>query len=739
MAIFDDNDTTTYFTPDERLKVIAETRELYRLCAYVCGPNDFRRIKSIISKAVSKGVCHRDKYGINPTVRNLSTALLIARMIEPDRNMVIATLLYALADNEGLTDVDFDFGDDISRLVEGLKKVSRLYKKQAAVQNENFRNLLLTFAEDIRVILIMIVDRLCIMRMINHHPNEKFVLDKATEALYLYAPLAHRLGLYAIKSELEDMSLKYTHRDIYTQIAKKLNETKTKRDEYIANFIEPVKKRLNEHGLKYEIKGRTKSIYSIWNKIKKQNVDIDHIYDLFAIRVILDTPLEREKIDCWMAYSIIVDMYKSNPSRMKDWLTIPKSNGYESLHTTVYGPDNKWVEVQIRTRRMDEIAERGLAAHWKYKGGRAEQNLDMWMNNVRDMLETAESGAAELMKGVKMDVYNKEVFVFTPKGDLYRLPLGATLLDFAFQIHSKLGCTCIGGKVDGKNQKLNYKIKSGDTIEIITSSNQTPKRDWLNFVVTSKARNKIRQTLTELSSKTADLGKELVMRRFKNRKIDVDEKLLMLLIKKSGFKSVIDFYAEIAAERLDVNSVIDRYEALEEERNHQSIETRSADEFSIAPPDEYSDKSDVLVIGENIKGINYKLAKCCSPIFGDNIVGFVSSEGAIKIHRSDCVNARHLYSRFPYRRIETRWSGKMGSQYAVTLHIVGHDDIGIVTNITSIISKVSNASLRSISIDSHDGLFSGVLVLGVSDLKLLNDLIKKIKAVKGVKDVQRNN
>ena len=734
----DDNEQVAYFTPQERAQVIDDARALYRLCREVCEDSDFATVKALISSAVSSQICHRDKYGINPTVRNLATARLIAEMIEPDRNMIIATLLYSLAGSDLHPQIADSFGDDINALVDGLLKVSRLYKKQAAVQNENFRNLLLTFAEDIRVILIMIVDRLCLMRMINHHPDQAFVRDKATEALYLYAPLAHRLGLYAIKSELEDMSLKYTNRDIYSKIARKLNETKSQRDEYIANFIEPVKRKLNEHGLRYEIKGRTKSIYSIWNKIKKQNVDMDHIYDLFAIRVIIDTPLEREKIDCWLAYSVIVDMYKSNPSRMKDWLTIPKSNGYESLHTTVYGPDNKWVEVQIRTKRMDDIAERGLAAHWKYKGGKAEQNLDMWMNNVRDMLETAEAGTTELMKGIKMDVYNKEVFAFSPKGDLYRLPLGATILDFAFQIHSKLGCTCVGGRVDGKNQKLNYKIKSGDTIEILTSANQSPKQDWLNFVVTSKARNKIRQTINEINSKAADLGKELVMRRFKNRKIEVDDKILMLLIKKSGFKSVIDFYAEVGAEKLDVNLLIDRYLELVAERSQQS-ESRSANEFSIIDSTDNSTNSDVLVIGEDIKGINYKLARCCNPIFGDNIVGFVSSEGAIKIHRADCVNARHLYAKYPYRRIDTRWSGKFGSQYAATLHIVGRDDIGIVTNITSVISKTSNAALRSISIDSHDGLFSGVLVVGVSDINLLNDLIKKIKAIKGVKDVQRNN
>ena len=730
-----------YFTKSERSDVVRLCSALIRRTRDVLLPGDIRTIRNVITEGINENHYRRDKYGINPTIRNLNTALLLSEKIAPDRDMTIAILLYNLCKTEFIPAEELQkrFGDDIATLINGLLKVSQLYKKQAAVQSDNFRNLLLTFAEDIRVILIMIVDRLGIMRMINHHPNEKFVRDIAYEANYLYAPLAHRLGLYSIKSELEDLSLKYTNRETYTQIAHKLNETKVARDKYIADFIAPVKKRREENGLNFAIKGRTKAIYSIWNKLKKQNTDMEHIYDLFAIRVILDTPVEREKIDCWMAYSIIVDMYKSNPSRMKDWLTIPKSNGYESLHTTVYGPEGKWVEVQIRSKRMDDIAERGLAAHWKYKGGHSEQNLDVWMNSIRDILEAAESGPMELMKGIKMDVYNKEVFVFTPKGDLYRLPLGSTILDFAFQVHSKLGCTCTGGKVDGKNQKLNYKLKSGDTIEILTSSNQTPKQDWLNFVVTSKARNKIKQTINELNNKSADLGREMLQRRFKNRKIEIEEGTLMKAIKKLGYKTVTDFFSAVGHEAIEINEFIDTYLGVEL-KEKQATETKSADTFEmIQPTATETEGSDVLVIGDDIKGINYKLARCCNPIFGDDIIGFISSEGAIKIHRHDCPNAKHLCEKFPYRKIASRWSGKMGSQYAVTLRIVGHDDVGIVTNITSIISKESKASLRNIAIDSHDGLFQGFLVIGVGDTKLLNELIKKIKAVKGVKDVQRSN
>ena len=731
-----------YFRDDERKLVISQCRGLMRNTRGIIQPEDVKKIREIITEGIKQDHYRRDKYGINPTIRNLNTALLLCEKIGTDRNMIMAILLYNLCKSEFIPqdELNATFGEDISKLINGLIKVSGLYHRQAAVESENFRNLLLTFAEDIRVILIMIVDRLGIMRMINHHPNEKFVRDVSYEAIYLYAPLAHRLGLYSIKSELEDLSLKYTNRDTYTQIAHKLNETKKEREEYIANFIAPVKKRLEENGLTFDIKGRTKSIYSIWNKMKKQNADIKDIYDLFAIRIILDTPVEKEKVECWIAYSIVTDMYTSNPSRMKDWLTIPKSNGYESLHTTVNGPEDKWVEVQIRSRRMDEVAERGLAAHWKYKGVKSEANLDDWMNNIRDILETGESGPMELMKGIKMDIYNKEVFVFTPKGDLYKLPLGATLLDFAFHIHSKLGCICTGGKVDGRPQKINYKLQSGDTIEILTSNNQIPRRDWLNFVVTSKARNKIKQAINEMNNKAADIGKELLQRRFKNRKIETDESILMKVIKKRGFKTVTDFFDEVAKETIDINEIIELYLSIESKEESTITEHRTAEGFTLnqQPQEELSDE-DVLFIGESIKGINYEVAKCCNPVYGEEVVGFISREGVIKIHKSECPNAKHLCNKYPHRKIETKWSGKMGSQYAATLRIIGNDDINIVTNITSIISKEKNASLRNISIDSHDGLFQGYLVIGINDIQSLNNLIKKINNIKGVKDVQRSN
>lgn len=735
----------TYYTDKERKFVISAFRELRIALADDLSYPEIRRIEDIIKGGIAAGKAHRDKYGINPSVRHLNTALLLSRYVGADRNMIIATLLYQICSDDyfSLEDVKAEFGDDVRSIIHGLKNVADLYKKQTTQRDENFSKLMMAFAENIRVIIIMIVDRLALMKAINHHPNQKFVFDIASESLYLYAPLAHRLGLYKIKSELEDMSLKYTNRDLYTQIAHKLNESKQERDKYIAEFIAPIKKKLEDDGFKFEIKGRTKSIYSIWNKMRKQNAELKDIYDLFAIRIIIDTPLKNERSDCWKAFAIVTDMFKPNPSRLKDWISIPKSNGYESLHTTVTGPGQRWVEVQIRTQRMDEIAEKGLAAHFKYKGVKSEKSLDDWMANVRDLLETSGKDTPEIMKKMNMDVYDKEVFIFTPKGDLFRLPLGATILDFAFAIHSKIGCTCIGGKVNGKTHKINYELKNGDTVEVLTSSTQQPKQQWLSIVTTSKAKNKIRQSLNEISNRSAEFAKELLQRRFKNRKIEIEEAILTKVIKRLGYKTATDFYNEISSEKLDIGQIVDSYVALKEKEDEtqQIASSRSAQEFVMQPPAlSSSESSDVVIIGEGIKGINFKLSKCCMPIQGDDIMGFIASDGAIKIHKRGCPNARHLMNRYPYRTIKAAWSEIVGgNQFAVPLSIIGNDDIGIVNNITSLITKEKSVSLRGIAIDSNDGLFQGRLVVGVNDTVSLNNLIKKITAIKGVKDVRRNN
>ena len=733
----------SYFTLDEKENVLSVYRQLLRNSRPVLRVEDFNRMRRLISEAVETGHYQRNKQGINPVVRNLNTALILCDRVGLERSMLISVLLFNLVVSEFLTieTVKKEFGDDIAQLIRGLIKSNSLYAKQAAVESENFRKLLLSFAEDIRVIIIMIADRLCVMKMINHHPNEKYRYDIACEASYLYAPLAHRLGLYSIKSELEDLSLKYTNREIYDQIAHKLNETKRNRDKYIMEFIQPVKQKLEAEGLHFEIKGRTKSIFSIWNKMKKQKADLEDIYDLFAIRVILETPLEQEKADCWKVYSIVTDMYQPNPKRMKDWISIPKTNGYESLHITVMGPQNKWVEVQIRTKRMDEIAERGLAAHWKYKGVKAESGLDEFLNTVRAALETKENNPLDLMQDFKMDLYKDEIYVFTPTGELIKLAKGATVLDFAFAIHTKLGSKCVSAKVNGKNVPIKYTLNNGDSVSVITSPAQSPKRDWLNFVVTSKARVKIKQALKEETVKAVEFAKEMLQRRFKNRKIDMDAPTMMRYIKKKGFKTVTDFYIEIAEERLDPNQVIDEYlEAFRKEtETNERTEVRSAEEFvTMTPVEEISTNKDVLVIDKNLTGIEYKLAKCCNPIYGDEVFGFVSTQG-IKIHRMDCTNAQEMFSRFGYRIIRAKWSGKGDNGYTVSLRVIGRDDIAIVTNITSVIGKESNVTLRSLNINSVDGLFQGNFTVLVRDTTALNLLTKKIKAVNGVKAVERLN
>ena len=735
--------TQEYFTVQERSRLLQLVKDLNDRLGEQLTCRDINAVHELIKRGiVEAGLFRRDQYGLNPLLRHLDTALTLCDSIVPDRVMVIATLIYNLCRNDYLDvqRVKALFGDDIARVVHGLLHVAPLYKKQAAVENENFHRLLLTFAEDVRVILIMTADRLALMRAINHHPNEKFVQEIASESRYLYAPLAHKLGLYAIKTELEDTSRKYLNRRVFTLIANRLNETKEARDRYVEDFIKPIRLRLDAEGLKYELKGRTKSINSIWQKMQKQDVDLNGIYDLFAIRVILDTEPKDEKRACWLAFSVITDIYRSNPSRFKDWITIPKSNGYESLHTTVYGPGDKWVEVQIRTQRMDETAERGVAAHWRYKGIKSDGDVDKWMNEVREMLEASgQEGQMSLMRNMDTNLYNDEVFVFTPKGDLFRLPQGATLLDFAYHIHTRVGSTCMGGKVDGKNQKINYRLRSGDTVEIITSATQVPRLDWLNIAVTSKARNKIKNAINERKARQAQLARETLQRRFKNRKIEPDDATLARVIKKMGYKTTTEFYAAIQEDVIDVNTVVEQYEAIIAKPS-ESAARGSAEEFvlqSSGSTQQERFNDDILTIGEDVKGVNYKLARCCNPIFGDRIEGFIASDGAIKIHRTDCKNLHHLKERYPYRIIRTRWTGKAGNQFIATLKVLGRDDIGIVSSITSVINKTEQCLLRSISIQAEGGLFEGMLTVNISHIGLLDDLIKKILNVKGVKQVER--
>jgi relA/spoT family protein len=724
------------------LEEIEETKQLLGQLKNAIGEtlnaNDEELLREQLTQAIANGQIQRDVFGLNPVLQSLRTAQIAVDEIGLKRDGVLATILFTLVidGHLPLEDIRQKYGDGVAHIIHGLVKIHELYKKNPIIESENFRNLLISFSEDMRVILIMIADRVNIMRQIRDTDAVEAKQKVSEEASYLYAPLAHKLGLYKLKSELEDLSLKYLEHDAYYAIKDALNATKSSRDAYIKRFIDPIEAKLKAAGLSFHMKGRTKSIHSIWQKMKKQHCKFEGIYDLFAIRIILDAPLEKEKMQCWQVYSIITDMYQPNPKRLRDWLSVPKSNGYESLHITVLGPENKWVEVQIRTERMDEIAEHGLAAHWRYKGVKSEGGVDEWLANIRSALENNDD--LQLMDQFKLDLYEDEVYVFTPKGDLLKFPKGATLLDFAYHIHSNVGSSCVGGRINGKNVSFREVLHSGDTVEVLTQNNQCPKRDWLNIVKTSKAKAKIRLALKETQAKDSLYAKELLERRFKNKKIEVEESLMSQLIKKMGYKETSDFYKDIADERLDANTVIEKYLEL---RNGESNTkpTESAENFEYENPNEQllQNNSDVLVIDKNLKGIDYKLAQCCHPIYGDDVFGFVTVSGGITIHRTTCPNAPELRKRFGYRMVKAKWSGKGTSQYAITLRIIGHDDIGIVSNITNIISKEDKLTMRSINIDSHDGLFSGNVVLFIEDNSKLNQLIKKLKTVKGVKQIIR--
>ena len=732
------------FTTQEKEETLLLYQKIRDQIAPSLMPGDEGQMRHLMMRAIETNQVNRNVFGLNPILLSFQTAQLVVDEIGLKRDSVLAVLLRPSVEQGSLTidEVRSQFGDSVARILHGLQRIQELYEKNPVVESENFRNLLLSFAEDMRVILIMIADRVNLMRQIRDVKDDvmKQKAEVSEEAAYLYAPLAHKLGLYKMKSELEDLSLKYLEPDAYYHIKDKLSETKKSRDAYIERFIKPVSERLTEAGLKFHIKGRTKSIHSIWQKMKKQKCSFEGVYDLFAIRIIIDTPMEKEKMQCWQAFALVTSMYQPNPKRLRDWLSVPKSNGYESLHITVLGPEQKWVEVQIRTERMDEVAERGVAAHWRYKGVKSESGLDDWLTNIRSMLET--SDGLEAMAQFKMDLYEDEVFVFTPKGDLYKFPKGATVLDFAYHIHSKIGNSCVGARINNKVVTLRQQLQSGDQVEIMTATNQKPKQDWLNIVKTSRAKSKIRLALKETQVKEGLFAKEMLERKFKNRKLEIDDSIMQVLIRKLGFKEVSDFYRQVASGEQDVNQVIDKYVELQQGDGPvtgNNVAHTAADfvlDESRLPSNPRMD-DDVLVIDRNLKGVDYQLARCCQPIYGDQVFGFVTVSGGIKIHREDCPNAPELKKRFGYRVVKARWSGKGSSQYAITLRIIGNDDIGIVNNLTSIISKDEKLILRSINIDSHDGLFSGNLEVMIDDNTRLEGLIKKLRTVKGVKQVSR--
>lgn len=719
----------------EKSEILKRYRALLRACKETLQKGDKKMIRRAFDLALESHQDMRRKSGEPYIYHPIAVAQIAAEEIGLGTTSIVCALLHDVVEDTDITleDVEREFGKKAAKIIDGLTKISGVFDYNSSLQAENFRKMLLTLADDVRVILIKLADRLHNMRTMEFMPREK-QLKIASETVYLYAPLAHRLGLYAMKSELEDLSMKYTETATYKYIAQRLNEKKTEREKFIKEFIDPIQKILDEQGLAAKVYGRPKSINSIWNKMRKKNIPFEEVYDLFAIRIILESQIEQEKADCWKAYSIVTDFYRPNPDRLRDWISSPKFNGYESLHTTVMGPKGQWVEVQIRTERMNEIAEKGFAAHWKYKEApHAESSgLDQWLQKVRELLNNPESNALDFLDDFKMNLFSDEIFIFTPKGALMQLPANATALDFAFEIHSDLGAKCIGAKVNHKLVPLSYQLQNGDQVEIITSNKQNPKEDWLNFVITAKAKSKIKSSLKEEKRKISDEGREILDRKLKSLKIPSTIENINKITHFFKLHASQDFLYQIAKGGIDIGD-LKEYVNFEKNAGYKPFERTDPAEFV----KKIKSEEDTLLIGEDLQKIDYKLSTCCNPIPGDDVFGFVTVGEGIKIHRTSCPNATKLMSNFGYRIVKARWNSQKQLAFLTGLNITGIDDVGLINKITTIISNDFKVNMRSITVDSHEGIFDGSIMVYVNDTHHLNNLIAKLKQVNGVTDVRR--
>lgn len=735
---------------DKHSRLFLASYTLCRTLSRQIHREEVRRVYHLVKRAIELGAfAEENENKASPLLILLEVLGVAANELHLDADSLLALLLLPLLSDGYITEKEVEqvAGTQCLRLLQLLRKVSALYLRRESISDENFHNLLLSMAEDIRVVLLIIADRLYRLRNARHLYTDEESLALAIEVSFLYAPIAHRLGLYTIKGEMEDLCLKWRDRKTFDFIVRKLGETKGVREAYIESFISPLKQALDKTlDVPYDIKGRTKNISSIHNKLRKQA--FEDIYDLFAIRIIVDVPAERERQVCWQVYSIVTDMYRPNPERLKDWISIPKSNGYESLHTTVLGRDSRWVEVQIRTKRMDAIAEQGVAAHWRYKGIKSENGLDEFLASVRDTLETVRenrsSDRRNILEGSMTTLSTPEIYVFTPKGEVLKLPKGATVLDFAFAIHSRVGSQAISGKVNGKNVSLKYQLHNGDAVEVITSPQQSPKQDWLSIVVSPRAKARIRQILRAEEEASIVVAKEMVQRRLKNRKLPYNEAIFIRLTIKRGYRTLSDFYKDITNDKLDAQTFIDHYER---ELKSQDLEQhtaplRSADEFTERTQHQehsvtHKPSNDILVIDSDLTGVEYSFAKCCHPLYGDPIFGFISSRG-IKIHRADCPNAPDMIERIGHRILAAKWSGRdQDFSHLVRIEVVGKDDIAVVTHVASLIKKEKDCQLRSYSIDSGDGIFRGEFMIYVHSRGSMSNLIKKIRGAVGVKHVEK--
>jgi GTP pyrophosphokinase len=723
--------------PEQEKKEILKR---YRALLKACKPNIEQSERKLIRKAFDisleahQGMRRRsgEPYIFHP----IAVAQIVAEEIGLDAIAIVCALLHDVVEDTdySLDDIEGLFNPKVAGIVDGLTKISGVFDQTSNLQVENFRKMLLTLSDDVRVILIKIADRLHNMRTLGSMPGDK-QLKIASETAYLYAPLAHRLGLYAIKTELDDLSLKYTEAEVYKTIATKLQQSKKERDKFITEFTKPIKEALEKEGFKFEIKGRPKSINSIWNKMKKQGVTYEEIYDLFAIRIIIDSVPETEKADCWKVYSVVTDHFTPNPDRLRDWISTPKANGYESLHTTVMSREGKWVEVQIRTRRMNEIAEKGYAAHWKYKETNTETALDEWINRIREMLESPESNALDFIDDFKLNLFADEIFVFTPTGEIKTLPVGSTALDFAFEIHTDIGFRCIGAKINHKLVPISHKLNSGDQVEILTSSKQQPKEDWMSMVVTAKAKSKIKYSLKEEKRKLADEGKGIFERKLRHLKIDIASFNMNELLMYYKVPSPTDFYYRLALEAIHLKDLRNFFDQKEKGQlpAPPKQEQQSFDEIVR----NVRGKSDMLVLGEGMDNIDYKLSPCCNPIPGDDVFGFITINDGIKIHRTNCPNAIQLMSNYAYRIVKAKWFGQQQIAFLAGIRIKGMDDVGVVNNITKIISSELKVNIRSLNIESLDGLFHGTIMLFVYDTEHLKKLMKKLEHVPGIINITR--
>ncbi|MGJ1204525.1 RelA/SpoT family protein [Sphingobacterium lactis] len=716
-----------------------EIRKRYRALLRACKPTlqkgDKQQIRKAFDLALESHKDMRRKSGEPYIYHPIAVAQIAAEEIGLGTTSIVCALLHDVVEDTSVTlqDIEEQFGKKVVRIIDGLTKISGIFDPNSSMQAENFRKMLLTLADDVRVILIKLADRLHNMRTMEFMARHK-QLKIASETSYLYAPLAHRLGLYAIKSELEDLSMKFTDPDTYKFIAKKLNEKKAEREKFIVDFVTPIQEILADEGIQASVFGRPKSIHSIWNKMRKKSIPFEEVYDLFAIRIIIDTDDEKEKTECWKVYSIVTDLYRPNPDRLRDWISSPKANGYESLHTTVMGPRGQWVEVQIRTRRMNEIAEKGFAAHWKYKESNSDNGLDQWIQKVRDILSNPESNAMDFVDDFKMNLFSDEIFIFTPKGTLVQLPNGATALDFAFEIHTDIGATCIGAKVNHKLVPLSHELQNGDQVEIITSSKQTPKEDWLNFVVTAKAKSKIKSSLKEEKRKVAEDGKEILERKLKSLKITYNTENINKISNFFKYPSSQELFYNVAKGTIDIKNLRD---FVANERSEDANQNQFQSHIN-GLVEKINKKDDTILIGDDFQKVDYTLAPCCNPIPGDDIFGFLTVNDGIKIHRTSCPNASKLMANYGYRILKAKWASLHNNVAFLTgLKIVGIDDVGLVNKITTIISQDFKVNIRSLSISSNEGIFDGDIMVFVNDTAQLDSLIKHLKQIPGITGVTR--